>query len=193
MSVGLAAEFVHESPHQEHAAAADAQLGGVEVRHGLEVERLALVDEADLDAVGQQPALDLDGAFGVALVGVALTAMLMGHSYLIAPAMSLAPLRRLLVGLFVTLGLRLGFAAGGLRVWTAGTSADTLKEAALLWLPLRWGLGFVLPLVLGVMAWHTARLRNTQSATGILYIVVVFCFLGELTAQLLFQVTHYFL
>ena len=51
------------------------------------------------------------------------------------------------------------------------------------------------PLVLGVMAWRcaTARLRNTQSATGILYIVVVFCFLGELTGQLLLGVTHYFL
>src|SRR5262249_37027604 len=56
---------------------------------------------------------------------------------------------------------------------------------AALWLPLRWGLGFVGPLVLGGMAWQTARMRSTQSATGILYVVVIFCFLGELTAELL--------
>jgi hypothetical protein len=54
-----------------------------------------------------------------------------------------------------------------------------------LWLPLRWGLGFAAPLGLTWMAWQTARIRSTQSATGILYVVVVFCFLGELTALLL--------
>jgi hypothetical protein len=128
-----------------------------------------------------------------ALLGVALTAMLMGHSYLIAPAMSLTPLRRLLLGLFVALGLRLAFAAVGLWFWTGAGASATLKEVTLLWLPLRWGLGFVLPLVLGVMAWQTARIRSTQSATGILYIVVVFCFLGELTGQLLFNVTRHFI
>jgi len=137
--------------------------------------------------------LTADGLTSSALLGVALTAMLMGHSYLIAPAMSLVPLRRLLLGLFVALGLRLSFAAAGLWYWTGVGASTTLKEVTLLWLPLRWRLGLLLPLLLSVMAWQTARLRNTQSATGILYIVVVFCFLGELTAQLLFNVTHSFL
>jgi hypothetical protein len=35
------------------------------------------------------------------------------------------------------------------------------------------------------MAWQTARLRSTQSATGILYVVVICCFFGELTGQVL--------
>ena len=55
----------------------------------------------------------------------------------------------------------------------------------------RWGLGFVGPLVLGWMAWETARIRSTQSATGILYVVVIFCFLGELTSQLLLSKTGF--
>jgi hypothetical protein len=46
-------------------------------------------------------------------------------------------------------------------------------------------LGFVGPLVFGWMAWQSARIRSTQSATGILYVVVIFCFLGELTGQLM--------
>jgi hypothetical protein len=50
---------------------------------------------------------------------------------------------------------------------------------------LRWLLGFLAPLGLDWMAWQTARIRSTQSATGILYVVVIFCFLGELTSQLL--------
>jgi hypothetical protein len=43
----------------------------------------------------------------------------------------------------------------------------------------------LLPLVLGWMAWQTTRIRSTQSSTGILYVVVIFCFLGELTSLLL--------
>jgi hypothetical protein len=41
------------------------------------------------------------------------------------------------------------------------------------------------------MAWQSARIRSTQSATGILYVVVIFCFLGELTSQLLLGSTGY--
>ena len=50
---------------------------------------------------------------------------------------------------------------------------------------------FTATLVLGWMAWETARIRSTQSATGILYVVVIVCFLGELTSQLLVEKTGY--
>jgi hypothetical protein len=47
--------------------------------------------------------------------------------------------------------------------------------------------------VLAWMAWETARIRSTQSATGILYVVVIVCFLGDLTSQLLVARTGYVL
>jgi hypothetical protein len=125
-----------------------------------------------------------------AVLGTATTAMLIGHSYLIAPSMSIVPLQRLLVGLFVALIVGMVLAAIGLWSWTAEHSLLNLEEAAVLWLPLRWGLGFIGPLVLCVMAWQTAKIRSTQSATGILYVVVIFCFLGELTGQLLRDSTN---
>jgi hypothetical protein len=125
----------------------------------------------------------IDDLTSAALLGAATSAMLMGHSYLIAPAMALTPLMRLLGALFAALLARM--AAAGLLWWTAGQRPFTLEEDALLWLPLRWGLGFVGPLVFGWMAWQSARIRSTQSATGILYVVVIFCFLGELTGQLM--------
>lgn len=133
-----------------------------------------------------QPAWRLaDDLTSAALLGTAMTAMLMGHSYLIAPAMSLTPLLRLLRALFASTLLRMGLASVGLWSWSASQPQLTLTNETVLWLPLRWGLGFVGPLILGWMAWEAARIRSTQSATGILYVVVIFCFLGELTSQLL--------
>jgi hypothetical protein len=131
-----------------------------------------------------RPARLLGDLTSAAVLGSALTAMLLGHSYLIAPTMSLTPLMRLLAVLALALVARLGVDAYALGCWTATHSLVNLNDTAL-WLPLRWLLGFVAPLGLDWMAWRTARLRSTQSATGILYVVVIFCFLGELTSQLL--------
>jgi hypothetical protein len=119
--------------------------------------------------------------------------MLIGHSYLIAPAMSLTPLRRLLGGLFVALFLRMGVAALGLSSWTAEHSLVNLTGETMMWLPVRWLVGLAIPLILAWMTWQAARIRSTQSATGILYVVVIMCFLGELTNQLLFDHTGYIL
>jgi hypothetical protein len=128
-----------------------------------------------------------------ALLGTATTAMLMGHSYLIAPAMSLTPLLRLLGGLLGAVLLRMIVAAAGLWSWTESHSLSNLADETVWFLPVRWGVGFVGPLVLAWMAWQSARIRSTQSATGILYVVVIFCFLGELVSQLLGSDTGYLL
>jgi hypothetical protein len=119
-----------------------------------------------------------------AVLGTATTAMLMGHSYLIAPAMSLTPLLRLVASLFAALLARA--LVSGLAFWTSGILLGKLDDTTMI-LPVRWGLGLVLPLILTGMAWQTARMRSTQSATGILYVAVIFCFVGELTGQLLYQ------
>jgi hypothetical protein len=146
---------------------------------------LAWLETAATEASLVLPAL-LGDLTSAALLGSALTAMLLGHSYLIAPTMSLTPLLRLLAALALATLARLVVDSYALGAWTAGHSFVSLKESdAVVWLPLRWLLGFLAPLGLDWMAWQTARIRSTQSATGILYVVVIFCFLGELTSQLL--------
>jgi len=132
-----------------------------------------------------------DDLSAAAFLGTATTAMLMGHSYLVAPAMSLVPLFRLLAGLGASLGLRMALAATGLWWWTTRSAGVNLDTEMVLWLAVRWALGFLGPLILGWLAWETARIRSTQSATGILYVVVIVCFLGELTSQLLVGKTGY--
>jgi len=139
------------------------------------------------------PNLLPDDLTSAAVLGSAMTAMLLGHSYLISPTLSLKPLFTLLRALGAAIIVRVCLTLLGLWAWTRGPASGTLEQEVLLWLPVRWGLGFLLPLVLAWMAYETARIRSTQSATGILYVVVIFCFLGELTAQLLLDKTGYVL
>jgi hypothetical protein len=141
--------------------------------------------EAAAAAPGEGPVrVALVAVTSAGVLGSALTAMLMGHSYLIAPAMSLKPLLRLIAALALSTAARMAVDGVGLY-WTSGARGGTLDNERLLLLLVRWAVGFAGVLGLTWMAWRTARIRSTQSATGILYVVVVFCFLGELTGQLL--------
>jgi hypothetical protein len=92
---------------------------------------------------------------------------------------------RLLLALALALAARAAGEGVALGFWTGRHSFGMLGNDVLVWLPLRWGAGLVAPLVLLGMAWQSARIRSTQSATGILYVAVIFCFVGELTGLLL--------
>ena len=78
----------------------------------------------------------------------------------------------------------------GVWLWTGRRSIGNLDNELILMLLGALGGGFCWRFCLTWMTWRTARIRSTQSATGILYVVVIFCFLGELTALLLTNSTH---
>jgi hypothetical protein len=59
-----------------------------------------------------------------------------------------------------------------------------------MWLVLRWLAGIVAPLVLAVMVWRILRYRNTQAATGVLFVGVIVTFIGELSATLVSRELH---
>jgi len=144
---------------------------------------LACLEAADPAAVRAPVRTALTDLTSAAVLGAALTAMLMGHSYLIAPSMSLRPLLVLIGTLAVAVAARM--VVDGLWFWTARRSPGSLDNEMMLLLLVRWAVGFAGVLGLTWMAWQTTRIRSTQSATGILYVVVFLCFLGELTSQLL--------
>lgn len=127
-----------------------------------------------------------DDYVGALLLGGAASAMLMGHSYLIAPAMTMSPLNRLLGCLSLALAVRVVLAGVGLWYWTRERSGHSLEVG--LWLGARWVLLLIL-IGLTWMACETARIRSTQSATGILYVATIVCFLSELLAMLLLENT----
>jgi hypothetical protein len=127
------------------------------------------------------------------LLGWSLIAMLLGHWYLVAPRLTF---RHLVVFCWVLLGavvLRLvtlgGTVAAAVSVdelvephpWRVLTSVE--GQGMFFWFRLAWGL--VIPLALAMMSLHCARQRSNQSATGILYVLVVGTTIGEITAYYL--------
>ncbi len=121
------------------------------------------------------------------LMGSTLTAMLLGHHYLTAPAMSIEPLKRYVGLMGVALVLRGGIAALGLllaKSLAAGAGSGSLLPDfdSGLFLLMRWGMGFLAPVIATYLAWKTAQIRSTQSATGILYVALALVLVGELSS-----------
>lgn len=132
-------------------------------------------------------ALNASGRLASAfLLGATLSAMLLGHHYLTAPAMSIEPLKRFVQAMAWGLGAR-GLLAGiGLAFWlSSGRTITSDGTVSALFLTMRWGMGIVGPAAATWMAWETVRIRSTQSATGILYIGMTLVLFGELTAMVL--------
>src|SRR5216684_3967501 len=171
-------------------------------------------------------AANLGGIFTVAsffaaalALGGVMTAMWLGHWYLVTPALSEKPLQ------FATTLVLLGVLAQVIFAVTAGPTTTTnatsstaatptvvatatttvggatptpnpgvkpanvpvatpLSTDAIGWL--RILISFVMPLALGGIAWKLIRDRSFQSATGMLYLVVVCTLAGEAIARGLF-------
>lgn len=131
-----------------------------------------------------------------AMLGTVTLSWLLGHAYLTASDMTLAPLRRL-GNLFAgAVALRCLFAVLSLLVLSlaapSGGASPTnisgflaalgLKGMDPLFIALRVGVG-ILPMP--VFAWMTRdciKARNTQSTTGVLYFTSVFVYIGELSS-----------
>jgi hypothetical protein len=120
------------------------------------------------------------------LMGSTLTAMLLGHYYLTAPAMSIEPLKRFVRAMGGALAVRAVLALLGWWAWRNGR-VPASPAASNLWffLAIRWGMGIAGPVLAAFLTWRTVQIRSTQSATGILYIAMTLVLFGELTALIL--------
>jgi hypothetical protein len=116
------------------------------------------------------------------LLGVTMAAMLLGHWYLNAPGMELAPLKKLLITMSVAVTVHAILCGVGLALEAAGHPLSTQDW---LFVVLRWSFGFAGVLILTWLAWRTLAIPNTQSATGILYVAVIGAFVGETMSLLL--------
>jgi hypothetical protein len=127
------------------------------------------------------------------VLGASSVAMLLGHWYLVAPKLSIQYLKTLTIGLIVALVLRAALITGVLVKDASQFSANHFWELYGIFIAQRVLLGVVLSLILSVLTYFCVRIRSTQSATGILYVVLVFCLAGELIGNYLFTKTGIFL
>jgi hypothetical protein len=197
--------------------------GGLAVLAGLGALFVVGMIYRPLGGSGASGVLVIAGFFAAALaLGGVMTAMWLGHWYLVTPAMTEKPL--LLCTTLVLLGVLcevLFFLGAGASIAPAQATVAlhptplvstsptannanhatvTVKPAdvptvtplgtgAIGWL--RIVVGFAIPLGLGALTWKLVRDRSFQSATGMLYLIVVCTLAGEILARGLFLTSLY--
>lgn len=132
-----------------------------------------------------------------ALLGGTSTAMILGHWYLVLPSMDVSLLQTVVkvhIGStllrIVVVGVVVGVA---LASWESPSGAGYDRyilslEGVFLWQRVLFGLAG--PVVLAYLTWETAKIRSTQSATGILYVDFFTVIVGEVLAKYLLVSTR---
>ena len=131
----------------------------------------------------------------MALLGGTSTAMILGHWYLVLPSMEVSLLQSIVKFHIGATALRI-LVVGGV-VWWAITAADLpgpgfaryilSLDGVFFWQRILFGL--LGPVVLAYMTWETAKIRSTQSATGILYVDFFTVIVGEVLAKYILVAT----
>lgn len=119
------------------------------------------------------------------LMGFAMNAMCLGHWYLVQPKLSINELKRVCLVLVILIVLRFLFGTLGLYHTIQGKSEGEIYRYLLgnsqgIFVLMRWCWGLLGPLGLAYPIWATVKIRSTQSATGILYVAVLFIMTGEI-------------
>jgi hypothetical protein len=131
------------------------------------------------------------------MLGSVLGTMITGHWYLVNRKLTIRPLQ-LATWVFIGIaGLRtllvmatmllLSGSSQAVLAETARSLLDFSASGILFWA--RVGFGLAAPLFFGWMIWSSIKVRNTQSATGILYATIVLVLVGEAFAKYLYLFT----
>jgi hypothetical protein len=130
--------------------------------------------------LGEASAMTVHLATSGALLGSALVAMILGHWYLQNASLSFGILTRL-ARIFVGSALAKAAISGVYLAPEAGRWwPRLLSEFDGLLVLVRVVAGLAAPIVFGFMVLACARAKANQSATGILYVAVIFTLVGEL-------------
>ncbi|GEM_PF-309019 len=119
------------------------------------------------------------------LLGMSNFAMSLGHYYLVVPHLSVEPLIYCLYILWISFFLKIMsslavFFSVGKPYFAEGSLLGDGYMYNWLFLSMRYLWGYVAPVILSFFTYRLCRLRSTQSATGVLYIVEFFVIVGEL-------------
>jgi hypothetical protein len=129
------------------------------------------------------PLLAFNFLSGALLLGSVLSAMLLGHWYLVVKDLPVRPLQVLTWTFFGALGARL---VATLAAWALDPAgAARLADRSFLFVLVYGLFSLGTPLAMSWMVWGTVKIRSTQAATGILYGVTAFILMGEAAGRFL--------
>lgn len=134
------------------------------------------------------------------LLGTTCTAMILGHWYLVIPSMQVSHLQSIARVHIASTAARIAVVAA--VVWFAlatGYAVDPILgpsfrryilsvDGIFFWQRVLFGLAG--PAVLSYLTWETAKIRSTQSATGILYVDFFTVVVGEVLAKYIVLATR---
>lgn len=148
-----------------------------------------LLDIAETVPTTVQSGVIANSLLSSALLGFMMAAMLLGHWYLNQPKLSIDELRRLTILLIALTVVRFLFGIYGTATLLLPLSETEMYRYLVgnpgIFVLMRFFWGLLGPLLLSYFIWGTVKISSTQSATGILYVGVVFVLIGEILSQYL--------
>jgi protein NrfD len=131
-----------------------------------------------------------------ALLGGTCTAMILGHWYLVIPSMQVSHLQSIVKVHIASMVVRVVVVVAAIYVaivtWQPGLGPNFERyifsvAGVFFWQRVLFGLA---PVLLAYLTWETAKIRSTQSATGILYVDFFTVVVGEVLAKYLLLATR---
>ena len=176
--------------------------GLVSALAGVALDALAMIPPADLSAASRV-LYPLDALSSGLVPGSALIAMILGHYYLNIPGLAIGHLQRLTLAFVGAVLLRMAVLAVSvvrsrellsplvtLLVDSGMMPSSTgLDPFALILVLIHILFAGVAAGVMAFMAWRTALISSTQSATGILYVALLMAIMGEMASRYLLTLT----
>lgn len=162
------------------------------VSGGLAVVLQALAAAADRGATVQAMTV-ASFMSSAALLGGACIAMILGHWYLVLPSLQVSHLQSVVKLHIVSMVVRVAVVSAAvflaIATWQPGLGLPSFRgyitsvAGIFFWQRVLFGLAG--PAVLSYLTWETAKIRSTQSATGILYVDFFTVIVGEVLAKYL--------
>jgi protein NrfD len=130
-------------------------------------------------------------------LGGACTAMILGHWYLVIPSMQVAHLQSIVKFHMASMVVRIAVVGAAvvfaIATWQPGLGPNfqhyiSSVSGVFFWQRVLFGLAG--PALLSYLTWETAKIRSTQSATGILYVDFFTVVVGEVLAKYLLLATR---
>jgi hypothetical protein len=132
-----------------------------------------------------------------AILGGACTAMILGHWYLVIPSLPVSHLQSIvkvhIASTVVRIAVVMAAVFLAIATWEPGLGPSFRYYmfsvgGIFFWQRVLFGLGG--PALLSYLTWETAKIRSTQSATGILYVDFFTVVVGEVLAKYLLLATR---